>query len=54
MLVLLTYTLTVLVCCCHLVFIRGDSRHGIKGQDAVVHVPPGTIVRDRWGALAGR
>jgi len=32
---------------------RGDSRHGQKGRDAVVYVPPGTIVRDEDGVLAG-
>ena len=24
---------------------KGDSRHGQKGRDSVVYVPPGTIVR---------
>lgn len=32
---------------------RGDSRHGQKGQDCVVLVPPGTIVKDSTGAVAG-
>lgn len=32
---------------------RGDSRHGYKGDDVVIPVPPGTIVRDQHGALAG-
>lgn len=31
----------------------GDSRHGSKGRDLVIKVPPGTIVRDSSGALAG-
>jgi GTPase len=30
---------------------RGDSRHGQKGRDAVILVPPGTIVRDEAGEL---
>lgn len=32
---------------------RGDSRHGTKGKDCIIPVPPGTIVRDQYGALAG-
>lgn len=32
---------------------KGDSRHGYKGEDCVIPVPPGTIVRDQFGALAG-
>ena len=32
---------------------KGDSRHGMKGMDSVVIVPPGTIVRDEEGVLAG-
>lgn len=32
---------------------RGDSRHGQKGKDCIIPVPPGTIVRDYNGALAG-
>lgn len=32
---------------------RGDSRHGQKGDDCVIPVPPGTIVRDQDGVLAG-
>eukprot|EP00596_Hydrurales_sp_CCMP1899_P000561 CAMPEP_0119039956 /NCGR_PEP_ID=MMETSP1177-20130426/9734_1 /TAXON_ID=2985 /ORGANISM="Ochromonas sp, Strain CCMP1899" /LENGTH=558 /DNA_ID=CAMNT_0007004517 /DNA_START=218 /DNA_END=1894 /DNA_ORIENTATION=- len=32
---------------------KGDSRHGIKGDDSIVIVPPGTIVRDQDGVLAG-
>jgi GTP-binding protein len=32
---------------------RGDSRHGQKGSDCVIPVPPGTIVRDQNGLLAG-
>jgi GTP-binding protein len=32
---------------------RGDSRHGYKGEDTVIYVPPGSIVRDQSGALAG-
>ena len=31
----------------------GDSRHGPKGDDCVIRVPPGTIVRDADGVLAG-
>eukprot|EP01040_Poterioochromonas_malhamensis_P008223 gene8223-8893_t len=31
----------------------GDSRHGQKGRHLVLRVPPGTIVRDQAGALAG-
>ena len=31
----------------------GDSRHGVKGDDCVIRVPPGTIVRDAEGVLAG-
>lgn len=32
---------------------KGDSRHGFKGDDCFVFVPPGTIVRDEHGKLAG-
>ena len=32
---------------------KGDSRHGMKGMDSIVIVPPGTIVRDEEGVLAG-
>jgi GTP-binding protein len=32
---------------------KGDSRHGYRGKDNVVYVPPGTIVRDEDGVLAG-
>lgn len=32
---------------------RGDSRHGRKGADCIIPVPPGTIVRDQNGILAG-
>ena len=32
---------------------KGDSRHGQKGDDIVIPVPPGTIVRDQFGVLAG-
>eukprot|EP01032_Pedospumella_encystans_P009207 gene9207-10862_t len=32
---------------------RGDSRHGNKAEDVFVPVPPGTIVRDSDGVLAG-
>lgn len=32
---------------------RGDSRHGQKGKDCYIPVPPGTIVRDESGVLAG-
>ena len=32
---------------------KGDSRHGMKGMDNIVIVPPGTIVRDEEGVLAG-
>lgn len=32
---------------------RGDSRHGFKGDDTIIQVPPGTIVRDENGVLAG-
>lgn len=32
---------------------RGDSRHGSKGADCIIPVPPGTIVRDQFGVLAG-
>jgi GTP-binding protein len=31
----------------------GDSRHGRKGKDIIVKVPPGTIVRNEDGILAG-
>lgn len=31
----------------------GDSRHGHKGDDCIIPVPPGTIVRDQHGVLAG-
>lgn len=32
---------------------KGDSRHGQKGEDCIIPVPPGTIVRDEDGVLAG-
>ena len=32
---------------------RGDSRHGRKGDDCEIPCPPGTIVRDEHGILAG-
>jgi GTPase len=32
---------------------KGSSRHGHKGEDCVIIVPPGTIVRDHRGLLAG-
>jgi GTPase len=32
---------------------KGDSRHGQKGEDCIIKVPPGTIVRDSNGAIAG-
>lgn len=32
---------------------KGDSRHGQKGKDCIIPVPPGTIVRDQNGVLAG-
>eukprot|EP01041_Mallomonas_annulata_P006136 gene6136-12423_t len=32
---------------------QGKSRHGTKGDDAIIPVPPGTIVRDQDGLLAG-
>eukprot|EP01038_Epipyxis_sp_PR26KG_P006623 gene6623-9091_t len=32
---------------------RGDSRHGYRGDDCIVPVPPGTVVRDQNGVLAG-
>jgi GTP-binding protein len=30
---------------------QGKQRHGAQGDDAVVHVPEGTVVRDRSGAV---
>jgi GTP-binding protein len=30
---------------------RGDSRHGQKGADIIIPVPPGTIVRDQVNSL---
>ena len=32
---------------------KGSSLHGQRGTDAVIPVPPGTIVRDQDGKLAG-
>ena len=32
---------------------RGDSRHGYRGEHCIIKVPPGTIVRDQDGILAG-
>lgn len=32
---------------------KGDSRHGRKGNSCIITVPPGTIVRDQNGILAG-
>lgn len=32
---------------------RGDSRHGQRGASVVIPVPPGTIIRDQDGVLAG-
>lgn len=32
---------------------KGDSRHGYKGENLIIPVPPGTIVRDQDGAFAG-
>ena len=32
---------------------KGDSRHGPNSEDIIINVPPGTIVRDNYGALAG-
>ena len=32
---------------------RGDSRHGYRGNNCVIPVPRGTIVRDQNGVLAG-
>jgi GTP-binding protein len=32
---------------------KGDSRHGHKGKDVIVKVPPGTIIRNEEGLLAG-
>ena len=32
---------------------RGDSRHGQKGDDVVIMVPPGTIVRDQVRSQLG-
>lgn len=33
---------------------RGKSCHGEKGEDIVIPVPPGTIVRDQNNVLAGK
>lgn len=32
---------------------KGSSRHGQKGEDAILFAPPGTIIRDADGAIAG-
>ena len=32
---------------------KGDSRHGRKGTDIHIYVPPGSIIRDENGVLAG-
>lgn len=32
---------------------KGDSLHGYRGKDCIIPVPPGTIVRDEDGVLAG-
>jgi GTP-binding protein len=32
---------------------KGDSRHGHKGADVIIPVPPGTVVRNEDGILAG-
>lgn len=31
----------------------GKSMHGVKGADCIIPVPPGTIIRDQHGSLAG-
>lgn len=32
---------------------KGDSMHGYRGADVIIPVPPGTVVRDESGILAG-